>query len=797
MNTRDTDFIPTGNIIWDTKPASDWADAYPIGDGRIGAMIFGRPCNEIISLNHDLLWRGYFKQPTFGTHKDMPEIKKLCREKNYAEAERLLKKTLPNQNTIYINPFVPAFDQYITMYIPEEKTENFKRWIDLQNGIVCTQFDVNGVTYHRESFCSAEYGAVITHMTASLPCKLVGEVSLSRLGDSECTVSGGSDFDSVFALGTFEEGVSFASISKIYHRNGRTTGGKKNYGIEQDTVSPKKFGLGYVFTRDEMFNEKRGASVCFDTCDEVWIVTAVSTSEENRDPFESCKKTLAKNFDYEELYKLHCKRFSEYYNRTEINLTNKKEFGIPTSELLERDRKTGTMSPALCELAYNMSRYTAISAGMPRSDGRFKAPINLQGIWNRDIRPAWESDYHLDLNIQMCYWPLPSMGLVDLMEPLLCWLERLLPQAMNCAKDLYDCNGAAYVGCCDFKTIGATDVVGAGALGISAWLVQILWIYYEHAPSERLLKRIFRIMTAIDIFYSEMFIETDDRLTFPFGSSPEMSLIIDGNIQWLSSASTFDLTLVREFYTELKVAATILNKKELANKASVILEKIEKPHISDDGTLGEWSEEHEENEVGHRHRSPFAAFCPGSLYTKETDPEMISAMEKLLEKRIGAGNGMSTAFSYTWDAQILARMDRGNEAYEKLETLLKIHGLDNLLLTTNDWDGKNGGITWFTGTKLMQVEAQLGFCSALTDMIFRDNKNVVKILPALPDRLPNGKLLGIRGRYGKVYDIIWENGKLKELTVTANEDCTCDMILPSGENISVNCEANKPNRITL
>ena len=205
----------------------------------------------------------------------------------------------------------------------------------------------------------------------------------------------------------------------------------------------------------------------------------------------------------------------------------------------------------------------------------------------------------------------------------------------------------------------------------------------------------------------------------------------------------------------------------------------------------------EENEVGHRHRSPFAALSPGSLYTKLTDPETVSAMEKLLEKRIGAGNGMSTAFSYSWDAQILARMDRGNEAYEKLGTLLKIHGLDNLLLTTNDWDGKNGGITWFTGTKLMQVEAQLGFCSALTDMIFRDNKNVVKILPALPDRLPNGKLLGIRGRYGKVYDIIWENGKLKELTVTTKEDCTCDMILPSGENISVNCEANKPNRITL
>ncbi|MBE6891581.1 MAG: glycoside hydrolase family 95 protein [Ruminococcaceae bacterium] len=757
------------NCIWDTKSASDWANAYPLGDGRTGAMVFGNPCNEIISLNHDLLWRGYLKQPTFGTHKDMPRIKELCRQKKYAEAEELLKKTLPNQNTIYINPFIPAFDQYITMYLPEENVTDYKRWLDLENGIAHTEFTVNGVTYHRESFCSAEYGALITHMTASLPCSLTGEVSISRLCDLECEVDGGADFDSVYASGTFEEGVKFAAVSKIFHRNGRTTGGKKNYGIENDTVPQKKFGLGYVFTRDEMFNSKRGASVCFDTCDELWIVTVLSTDAESNDPLTACRRSLENEFDFESLYNAQCKRFSEYYNRIKLELSEEKEFDMPTAKFLERDREKGLISPVLCELTYNMSRYTAIASGMPRLNEEFKAPINLQGLWNRDTRPAWESDYHLDLNIQMCYWPLPSMGLTDLMEPFLCWIENLLPQAKKCAKDIYGCNGAAYMGCCDFKTIGATDVVGAGALGISAWLTQILWIYYEHLPSENLLKRIFNLMEEIEIFYSEMFTEEKGEFTFPFGSSPEMSLDIDGHIQWFSSASTFDLTVVREFYTNLHTAAIILKNKGTEEKTADILKKLKKPHITEDGTLCEWSEEHKENEVGHRHRSPFVSFCPGSLYTKETDPETVSAMEKLLEKRLGAGNGMSTAFSYSWDAQILARMDRGEEAYEKLETLLKIHGLDNLLMTTNDWDGKNGGITWFTGTKLMQVEAQLGFCSALTDMIFRDNKGIVQILPALPQHLPTGKLLGIKGRNGIQYDIRWENGKLSELCIYTKE----------------------------
>ncbi|MGN1451262.1 MAG: glycosyl hydrolase family 95 catalytic domain-containing protein, partial [Eubacteriales bacterium] len=477
---------------------------------------------------------------------------------------------------------------------------------------------------------------------------------------------------------------------------------------------------------------------------------AVSVDRIADDPLAYCREHARRPFDYDVRFTHHKNVFATYYNRTRLTLN---------------------ASASALQQAYNMARYAAVSAGMPCNGGAVKAPINLQGLWNRDTRPAWESDYHLDLNIQMCYWPLPAIGLADFMEPFLAWMERLLPQARHCAADLYGASeGACYNGCSDPWMLGVTDNVGFGALGISAWLVQILWIYYEHNPRRELLDRIVPLMREIDAFYRSMLIrDINGHLTTPFGSYPEMSLMLGEHRQWLSSPSTFDLTLIREFYTDFAAAASLCGDTETENRCSELLSSLAEPVIAD-GILQEWTEPHIEGEPGHRHRSPFAAFCPGTLYTCNSHPEMTEAMERLLEKRLSFGSGMSTAFSYTWDAQIFARLGRGDDAYAALKTLLHIHMLDNLMLTTNDYSGKNGGIPWFTGIKVLQIEAQLALADAVTELFYQDMQGIIRLLPALPGDCPDGTLTCIHGRGGVVCDLAWKAGKLTYFHMTVQKD---------------------------
>lgn len=743
------------------SPAAEWAEGFPIGNGRIGAMVFGEGTKTVLSLNHEHLWRRYLSHPTYKTAHDMPKIKDLCQMGKWQEAEELLLHTVPyTGETIYINPFVPAFDLYVSLYRDASGMTDYRRILDTEHGITTISYVLDGVTYHQTSFCDCVGGLLYTHLYADRPGKLTGEISLSRMPDCECTVTGGADYDCVYCSGEFEEGVRFAACSAVSHRGGRLTGGKKTYGMENDALPPKKFGLGYVFDRNEGLSAERGASVCMDTCDEVWIVTALSVDVLHEDPLLACKIAIhTGKSNFAELQNRHESAFAAMFNRTRLSL--------PDNRRLQN--------------AFDMARYIAISSGMTAASKGIHAPIHLQGLWNRDTRPAWESDYHLDLNIQMCYWPLPSMGLTDCMEPYLCWMERLLPQARSCAADLYGARGACYGGCCDPWTMGMTDNVGFGALGISAWLADILYLYYEHSPSDGLRSRILALMAEIDTFYRSMTVEKDGTLTFPFGSSPEMSLMIGEHRQWLSSPSNFDLTAVRTFYTDYLYLSQAEGDMTTADACAAFLEKLAEPVIDESGALQEWTAAHIEGEPGHRHRSPFVAFCPGTLYTKESHPDVTAAMERLLERRLSCGNGMSTAFSYAWDAQILARLGRGDDALAMLERLHTIHALDSGMLTTNDYDGKNGGISWFTGVKVVQVEAQLASAAAIAELFYRDEQNLIRLLPALPGAIPSGKLCGIRGRYGITCDLEWENGDLKEFRMTAAHSGTYRIQLPKGQ----------------
>ncbi len=767
------------NIIYDDCPSSDWADCFPLGNGRIGAMVRGGADSEIISFNHDLLWRAAYSGPYYRTHRDIDEIKRLCLNGKYNDADHLLKKTLPDQSGVYINPFVPFCDLYISLLKKEGEISDYRRSLDIEHGIAFTEYSLNGVHYSRECFCSLKYGIFAMKISSLSPVSLCGELSLSRITDAECDVTGEAEYRKMAFNGRFSEGRRFSAVVKLINRGGRTLVGRRSYSDSRGDIPPdmRHFGLGYVFDRDREIDPDKGTSLIFDSCDELIVLAALSTDSESDDPHKFCETILDGASDYETIKHDHEKYFSSVFNRTRLDL-NTDSCCISFRESIDRLRHGNPIDNMLVEAGYNMSRYLMISSGMPQPDGRTeKAPINLQGLWCRDTRPAWESDYHLDLNIQMCYWPVAAAGLPEWYEPYISWLERLLPSAKCCAAGLYGCNGAAYNGCCDPWTLGGTDTVGFGFLGAGPWLMQMLWIWYEHYPSPALLKRIYSLMEPVAVFCREMLTEDcSGRLTYPFGSSPEMAVRDKTGLTWIASASVCDITLTKELFAHMAAAERTLGS-DSGYDYTAAAERIVSPIR--DGEIGEWTKEHEEAEPGHRHRSPFICFCPGSSISFKDDPTLTSSLKKLFLKRTSAGNNMSTSFSYVWDAQILARLHEAEDSAEKLRDLFRIHLLPGGMMTTNDHSGE-GGIGWFEGVKVVQADASMGLISSVTEMICQDNNGYIEVLPALPKYMSNGKITGLHCRGGFTADMEWKNGDLKNLRITSENGGRLSIMI-SGE----------------
>lgn len=762
--------------------AEDWADATPLGNGRVGAMLYGDPKVEHIALNHDLLWRSYVHDTELTTYKDIDEIRAAGRRGDYKEVSRLFRKTLVHheRGCVYINPFVPFCDLFVRMLTKDGASTEYTRSLDMEHGVATVRYVSDGVTYTRECFCPVGQPLCILRLKSDVAATLTGEISLSRLPDAECTVTGTLSFGELTLRGEFDEGRTFAASVRVLHRNGRLVLGKRTYGMEGEPSPERHFGLGYVFDRDKGVEPERGTSLYFDSCDEVTVVIALATDVECDDPTaHASRRSAIERHAVDAMQAEHEHAFAEYFSRTSFSLD------IPADSrascaLAEDACAKGEMTPTLLTRLWQMARYTAIASGMPQGEDDYpKAPINLQGIWNRDTRPAWESDYHPDLNIQMCYQPLPSVGLVEWMEPFLDFVERTLPAAKKRAKEMFDADGAHFVACYDAAgNMSPADTILCGFLSGGAWFMQMLWQYYEYAPSDALLRRIYALHREVSAFLLSMLEEDGHgRLTFPFGSSPEMGLVLDGEVQYVGSASTIDLSLSREVLLHTAHAAELLGDDPAPYRTAA--ERIRPLPVDEHGRLMEWVEPHKEEQPGHRHRSPFVCFYPGNSITKRNSPKLVGAMEKLLDYRIEQGTSACTSFSYSLDAQMLARFGRGDEAFSRLFPLARLHVLENGLLTTNDYL-ERGGMTWFPGIKVMQMDALVGILGVVHEMLLSDADGIVTPLPALPKALPTGRYTGALVRSGFSVDLSWQNGKLTELSLRSTYATECRVKLPDG-----------------
>ena len=768
--------IKSSDVIWSDKPG-EWAEGYPVGNGRIGGMVLGDPLKERVALNHDLLWRRFWSYQERRLGVDLPAIRELCKQGKWDEAQVMVRKKLARcGEAVYINPFVPAGDLGIYPYHGSNPITDYERSIDMDTGIVEVKYKAAGISFKREYFCSWPAGVLVIRLSSQYCGSVSGEVTLSRLLDPDCIVQGSSKLGEVVMECEFEEGVRSAVVVKAIQRGGRLTGGRTEYAPPPGDMPEKTLKFEYIFRGAEEPYDPVGVSTCFDRCDEVILLVSIAADEEcGPDTVEWCRSRLdSVCTDYETLKNEHILDHQGYYRRVRLDL-GPEENDIPTSERVSKLNIESEVPGLLLQQLYNMGRYLAIASGRSVK-GALKAPINLQGIWNQDRFPAWDCDYHLDLNVQMCYWSLDLMNLGDLMGPLAEWVDYLLPQGRIVAKDMCECRGVMF-SLADARNLGNWDATAPFWSGGAPWLAQLLWIHWEHCRDrDYLRKMLYPFLKELALFYTDFLVEDEKGrlVTFP-SASMEMGIKGRKHYSMMSSSSTMDLEFIREVFEHIIEAQGILNIAEDEDKAARwkdILSKIPLPVIDKDGCLQEWIEDHEPVDPGHRHRSHLVGLCPGDRITYEDTPEYAKGALKAIEKRHKFGLDRTQSLTFTWDAQLYARLYDAEKAWKQIEMMMKVNTLGNLLITCNDWAGIGYGLPWFRGTKLYQIEASINASAAVSEMLFQDRRGLLRILPALPKQWKKGNIYGLCGRGGFEVGIEWDGGfKNAVILSTLGSEC--------------------------
>ena len=786
------------NSIWSRSEPDIWAEGYPIGNGRLGAMILGTVNGERIALNHDRLWRRYWTYKDRHLHDIFPVYQELCLAHKWEQAIELLRPRVIEQGKdIYVNPFVPVGDVgiYSGKYT-DAAISDYRRELDISNALVAVSYRAGGIDFRREYVASWPAGVIAVNMSANQPSSIDSEISLYRLLDNDCTVSGHACDNELVLEGQFTEGVTFAAAIRVINSGGNMKAGLEEYLPPQAPSAETHEDLPFGFRELSHPFAPCGISTTVESADEVTLLIAMATDRvTDQSPVDFCRRrldTLA-SYDYQALKDAHIEDYHRLYNRVSFRLGEIAKEDMSTPDLVAHARTNKQADPAVFERMFNLGRYLGIAAGRPaRPEEAPKMPINLQGLWNEDPRPAWDSDFHLDLNLQMCYWGLGMVNLSETGDSLVDWAWRLLPQARHAAEDMCGLQGALYTCVCDAEHLGNFDDLFMLATGTNAWLAQSLWQVWEYKHDlVQLREKIYPIVLAIGEFY-EGFLREDLQGQFVTAPSSSPENMPSGRVigTSLSAMSTFDIELLRELFANLVTALTLLDvdagKRELWMN---ILHKLPMPTINEGGRLLEWlDEDYQTIDPGHRHRSHLVGICPGQRITTEDTPDYADAVVKALDARLSHGGEGSCSLDLALDAQVYARLYRSAEALDKLNDMVANHAMDNLMLCLCDWRPESG-LRWFGERRVFQIEASFGVMASMTEMIIQDRRGLIRILPALPTEWPDGDVKGIRCRGGFEASIQWRNGTLQQAVITSLRGNTCRMKFFDGIQ-SVQCHTD-------
>ena len=720
-----------------TSPANSWLNGLPIGNGRLAAMVQDTEHTDEITLNHEWLYAAGTKERHAKQHSQyLPFIRKLFKEGHHYEGALFANFLYTGDiGILQENPErlqSPAMAAEVDFNYFAKKNEYIERTLNLENGIVTIKRQIDGVIVTSRYFANCETDLLSFEWTAE--DKFSGELTLTRMPEWSCFVEPKKCND------------SYCKLDALIH----TENALLLRGILTDNVGNGeiKFENRLVYKTDgETEHTEIGIKVINATY--IYAVINIATSAKNNSLLlddNSC--VMPENWGNAKL--AHIKKFSSIMNRVKFTLGNR----YPTlNKLTTSERvalmKEGNSDNGICELYFNFGRYLMLSGTM-----NAELPTHLQGKWNNQIQPAWDSDYHLDINLQMNYWAAESINMPEAAKGLVNYLNLIKSIGQESAKNLFGCRGIhiplstdIWGGHCG--TYGWTAWTGA-----AAWLAQHIWWHYIYSGNKEFLRNeAYDYFVQVAEFYEDFLEKGDDGIYHICPSySPECPIAEQPSLPvGICSDAAMDIQLIFDALNYAIRSAQILDiDEEKVAPWQEILNNLPPFKIGTDGRLMEWDNEYTEKEPGHRHLSHLYGLYPSNLFTPETRTQQYNAAIRSLEFRMANGGG-HTGWSRAWCACLFARIKRSNEFYEHYTELIKEFATETLLD--------------LHPPRIFQIDGNLGGIAAVVEAIVGYYDNKAHILPALPEAWSDGAMSGIKIPGGHTVEVKWENGKATEISV--------------------------------